>query len=230
MSSSRTGWRDHPVLWVLGAGASACSEDVMLGVYRGAGAPDDVEESDMTDDERLAVCSVRAAADADALRRRGVETTIFYELLRVLSPPGSMVLTQNVDGLALALAPDLDVVEIHRRDDGSMILTGGTLSVAKLARIGKFIKRCRPRRVFVVGTTLSFPYLRTLISRAKGLGAGVCHINPDPEYRTADRVRRNERWRCTGAIEGLLLEFYPEYVSDYCDVPYVPAWSLDRAA
>ena len=47
---------------------------------------------------------------------------------------------------------------------------------------------------------MQFPYLRDLLSKIKGRGGKVIHINRDPRY---DDVRKNESWIQKSAAEGL---------------------------
>jgi len=59
-----------------------------------------------------------------------------------------------------------------------IVLYGEELDDRKTTKIFTYIKKKRPSTVYVIGTSLQFPYLRKMINSCKQLGAKVIHINP----------------------------------------------------
>ena len=71
-----------------------------------------------------------------------------------------------------------------------IVLFGEDLNIYLTTKIFTFIKKKRPTKVYVVGTSLQFPYLRKIINSCKQLGAKVIHVNPvEP-----DKLGKNEQW------------------------------------
>jgi NAD-dependent SIR2 family protein deacetylase len=219
-------------MFLLGAGASRDSLDrdgQPLPVYRGVNAlrADTHRYEDALSNERekqsesIYVKLVETLAD-------GLTVGPTYDAIKELAPPGSFILTQNVD--LLADQTGLTVVNLHVREN--RLDADGRLTVASIVKVGEMlpsttfgyvkelIAKREPKWVLVIGTTLEFDYLRDdLIAPAKKQGAKVVHINPDEHYdirrwgekpygisknqwqRT--RVWKNERWLPMAAYEGL---------------------------
>lgn len=179
-----------------------------------------------------------------------------YKLLKeIVADTNSAVLTQNVDGYANKL--QCEVIELHGNmrnmycmrckkfkeiDPNNLICECGgkmrpdvilldePLSNEVILEATHICKR-NYKYVVIIGTTLQFPYLRKLISLAKGRGAKVIHINPDPNYndscitekdtysslgkklKVLNNVRKGEVWIQKNSYEGLL-EFADTYLSN----------------
>ncbi|MDB9801227.1 hypothetical protein OAB94_02495 [Flavobacteriaceae bacterium] len=74
----------------------------------------------------------------------------------------------------------------------NIVLYGEDIAKESCERFYRYNARNHPQTVLVVGTSMSFLYLRNkVINKAKHHGAKVIHINPDKEY--PDKfVRKNE--------------------------------------
>lgn len=149
-----------------------------------------------------------------------------YQLLQKLidQNPGSFIATQNVDGYARSVS--CPVYELHgnwstmhcrKCDDRvevdttkiscpcgglyrpDVVLFGESLP-SKVVREVKWRSK-NSDYVLVIGTTLTFPYLRELIQRSKQRGAKVIHINP----ADVGALPPSERWIQAPAAEGIKL-------------------------
>ncbi len=123
-----------------------------------------------------------------------------------------MVATQNVDAIVHQVYSYDDIVELHGslgsakclscesefvlqrvhivrcpKCDGwlrpRIVLFGESLDVANVQRVHKFINDHHPSTVYVVGTSMRFPYLHGFVKKAKSRGACIVHVNPDPDYK-----------------------------------------------
>lgn len=174
----------------------------------------------------------------------GVTYDLLSELLNKY--PKSNILTQNVDGYALSLPTQ--VIELHgnintmycmkcevetstdpdnltcKSCNGKMrpnvILLDEALDRNVIMKAKNICKQ-NYKHVLIIGTTLQFPYLRQLISLAKGRGSKVIHINPDPHYndtqiseisnystlgkklKSEHNVRKKEIWIQKTSSEGI---------------------------
>jgi NAD-dependent SIR2 family protein deacetylase len=164
------------------------------------------------------------------------------------------IMTQNVDGLVNKIT-GAETIELHgnlnraickkchltynirlRHEDKlcdkcfkvlhpDIILLGENLKV----NVSKQIKK-HYDYVLIIGTTLQFPYLRSIINKVKQRGAKVIHINPDVhyadykmepkynslsfydmKYKVESNVRKNEKFINLTAAEGL-----KEFINLYC--------------
>ncbi len=153
-----------------------------------------------------------------------------YERIREICKNSSeaVVLTQNVDGLAKRFLSEVALVhELHgsleqieccgcalkfpykvignhlcprcERDDmvrPDVILMGETCDPLPL-QINVF----RPDVIYIVGTSMRFPYLRKLVDKFKQKGAKrVIHVNPDPNYEE-HKMRDKRRNRYDGTFD-----------------------------
>lgn len=71
-----------------------------------------------------------------------------------------------------------------------IVLFGEELDSYLTTKIFTFIKRKRPTKIYVIGTSLQFSYLRKMINSCRQLGATVIHVNPVQP----DRLGKNEQW------------------------------------
>lgn len=138
--------------------------------------------------------------------------------------PKSSIMTQNIDGLAKSCP--CEVVEMHgswetmsclkcndriKSDATKVYCECGGLYRPDVILFGENLEKHKVNQVYnnskyvdyviIVGSTLTFQYLRIFINRSKCKGAKVIHINPSEDY--ADNVRNNERWIKKTASEGL---------------------------
>lgn len=161
--------------------------------------------------------------------------------------PGSTILTQNIDGLVRILS-NVEIIELHGtvrqsfcdnceniQSMNERICTNCSSNLRpNIIRIGDDLKvdlsKLKKRyysHVVIVGTTLQFPYLRTIIGKAKSNGAKAIHINPDEDYdktysvpdkyilgslkyKRTNNVRKGEILIRKNAYEGLI-EVYNTY-------------------
>lgn len=71
-----------------------------------------------------------------------------------------------------------------------IVLFGEELNSCLTTKIFSFIKKKRPTKIYVIGTSLQFSYLRKMINACKQLGGKVIHVNPvEP-----DKLGKNEQW------------------------------------
>ena len=63
-----------------------------------------------------------------------------------------------------------------------ILLFGESIAKEKLAAIFTFLKRKRPTHVFIIGTSMQFPYLHLIVNKAIQQGAFIVHVNNDPDY------------------------------------------------
>lgn len=144
-----------------------------------------------------------------------------YDLIAKIGKiyPGSAILTQNIDGLAHSTG--LPVIEMHgthktmtcvlckkniptnladiRCIDShctglcrpDIILFGESLDKRKVQDVYLQLKT-KFDKVFIIGTSMRFPYLRDFITKAKRRGSHVIHVNPDPLYEV--NVKGKETW------------------------------------
>ncbi len=210
--------RSGSALFLLGAGASV---DSGLKTYRGAGDKYySFDENDplsnplhicaLGDDsgmERMWNHLLPIIKDANQVEELGPTYSKIAELASTYD--SCMVVTQNIDGLALRIPGIDDIVEIHGslsytrcikcgvRDAfkpnvfrcpcqgwlrPDVVLFGEGLSVKNGDRVRSFVNRTHPVDCYVVGTSMRFAYLHDIVKRAKARGASVTHVNPDPEY------------------------------------------------
>lgn len=212
--------RSGSVLFLLGAGASV---DSGMKTYRGTGdAYYTFDETDplanplhvcaLGDDsgmERMWDHLMPIVKDARQVDQLGPTYANIAELAATYE--SSMVITQNIDSLALRMPGIDNVVELHGslaytrclrcgvrnafvdgvfRCPGTcqgwlrpdVVLFGENVSTRNGDRVRSYIKRARPVDCYVVGTSLRFPYLHNIIKCAKARGASVTHVNPDPAY------------------------------------------------
>jgi len=197
-----------PWFIILGAGASV---DSGLPTFRGPGgvrAPG----QQMTSPETFKMLK-------NEIHRHSPGET--YRLLKEVTPPGSYILNQNIDGYAQSIG--VKVVDMHVRGVNTgvlleyedMVQYGQSLPDDKVQEMMWLTKKGIDREhgragyVLVIGTSLQFPYLREFITRVKKYGAKVVHINPDPDYAyniDADfkhLVRKNEVLIDTTSAEAL---------------------------
>ena len=135
-----------------------------------------------------------------------------YDIINRISPPNSMIITQNIDGYAHST--DLKIIDIHMHEGYELVYEnivqiGQNVSKNKMMNINKFIKHKKPRYMIVIGTSLQFPYLREIINKTKRY-AKIIHINPDPDYKY--NIRKNEYWIKDNASNGLLK--LPEFIEN----------------
>jgi NAD-dependent deacetylase len=137
------------------------------------------------------------------------ETYKLLDKLITLKHPNSMIVTQNIDSLANNI--DVPVVELHNnykyidcltcgehceyRPDHrcikcdsektmpDIVLFGDSISRIKYDKIMIFIKRVKPKHVYIIGTSMQFNYLFTIVNRAKQYGAKCININPCVTYK-----------------------------------------------
>lgn len=148
-----------------------------------------------------------------------------YAALKSIVDENSVILTQNIDGLARTISDN--VIEIHGNwrtmrcischhiqpvnperylcDCGGycrphIILFGESLDRSQVHEVYTKIK-WNVNYVLVIGTSLQFPYLREFIGKAKCHGAKVIHINPDDDY--GSNVLSNEEWIKLPARQGI---------------------------
>lgn len=191
------------IFWILGAGASL---DSGLPIYRG---PQGIYQD---------LKNINDPAVLDALIEKIQQGAPgeTYKYIQDISPEGSFILTQNIDGYALSTG--LDVVEMHLRGHlcrKNVVLLGENLPTEHVTRVYTLIKERRPKYTIVLGTSFQFPYLRTFITKAKAKGSQVIHINPDLNYTGNLRYRytytsssvkgvyKNEKMIYTEAVEGI---------------------------
>ncbi len=125
----------------------------------------------------------------------------------------AMVANQNIDGLAdLACGSEM-VVNMHGDlDDGvcldchtkcplqdavavfkcplcggwlrpNIVLFGESLADGSIERVFRFIANRKPSACYVIGSSMRFPYLFSIIKKAKAAGAKIIHVNTDPDYK-----------------------------------------------
>ena len=136
-----------------------------------------------------------------------------------------LLLTQNVDGLVHSVTGDnVSIIELHgthssvscincgmqfKRESNvyhcsacngwlrpNIVLFGEPLADNIGTDIFMWIAEHHPTTCYVVGTSMRFSYLRSIIDKAKSKGAHVIHVNPDPDYYWH---RKKEKWTlCAG--------------------------------
>lgn len=199
-------------VFILGAGAS---KDSGIPTYRGEGGvlnePEkvlSVNSDPNLRDETLS--NLKRACD-------GIVPGPTYESIKKLSSryDGCAILTQNVDGLVRGLG--IPYVEMHGNKDEKVVLYGENIIFPPIAHIWT---KQPFTDVFVVGTSMTLPYLRKIISSMKKKGGRIVHINPDENYNTPDlvrkiewdgsvrikkveKVKKNEVWICKDSKTGL---------------------------
>ena len=140
--------------------------------------------------------------------------------------PKSFVLTQNIDGLIKNI--NVPSIEIHGNlkhmkcilcdkmydinfknkycscgelCKPNVILYNEDLDKTKVDEIYKLIKKNKPTYLIVIGTSLQFSYLDTLIKKSKVQKIKRYYINLDETYKCA----KGENFICTSSNEGLCL-------------------------
>jgi NAD-dependent deacetylase len=195
------------VAFLLGSGASV---DSGLFTYRGLNSRKS-ETVYSTDSTSVVWTKLEPLIQRiQSVQSRGRTYDVIQEIVDLCET--SVVLTQNIDGLARTLK-NTTVVELHgnvnevvcpncgivsqrvccgqlRRPN--VVLVGDSISGHH--RVKTLMKRSYDY-VLVIGTTLEFPYLRKTIGFVKGSGARVIHINPDPDYNRVEYVC-TERMGC----------------------------------
>ena len=218
--------REGGILFLLGAGASV---DSGLPVYRG---PSGIYKEGV---EKILHPNNNLGEIWDFLRPlyRMIEGNCpgsTYQSIKILGDryPGSLVVTQNIDGYAKWTG--LDTIELHGTTESMTCLTckkrqksdpdqiqcsdcegycrpditlfGEKINEKHLHRIYKYIKDS-PAMMMIIGTSLQFPYLKDFILKAKAKGVRIFHINPDEEY--GENVAGKDIWYQVSASEGLQL-------------------------
>ncbi len=140
-----------------------------------------------------------------------------------------MIATQNIDGLALKLGLRDSVVELHGtlsvmqcqacharvvfkmgdytcpECDGmrfpDIVLFGEAIPEWRLDKVNRFIKKRKPSAVYVIGSSMRFPYLFSILRNAKTrAGSQIIHVNPDPEYIWHTHKERHDLSSMTGEV------------------------------
>lgn len=220
--------RPGAVLFLLGAGASV---DSGLSTYRGANRYNKFDET------RSNTNPVHVSALDDETRLKEMwqhfenikkdipdEAGETYQKIKAISAEyeNSMIVTQNIDGLAQKISDN--VVELHgslcdeniclkchkpagfmskcRFCEGwtrpNVLMFGEELPGEKFGQVARFINDYRPKVLYVIGTSLRFRYLTNIIRKAKLKCAKIIHINPDPEYKFHLQRESYERCGFTG--------------------------------
>jgi NAD-dependent SIR2 family protein deacetylase len=183
------------ILFILGSGASV---DAGLFTYRGHNSvPSTIAYT--TDSTPIVEEKLRGLQDRLRSVPDGLSPT--YALVQAIVDrcPGSVILTQNIDGLVRRIQ-NAEYIELHgnvnetvcpvcgalnagvhcqQSPRPNVVLIGDTLP--EYPRTKRIVKRSYDY-VLIIGTTLEFPYLRRLIGVPKGYGARIVHVNPDPDY------------------------------------------------
>ena len=231
-------------LFILGAGASV---DSGLYTYRGENSNKTFISASVNDDIETIWNSFGPLFNIIKKCNPGETYNLINKI--VLENPKSVILTQNVDGYILSSFNSLniqsEVIELHGNINYSyckkcnkkyqtnpnnifccgdsiipnIILFGEDLNKNVIIKAKKLCKN-KYKAIIIIGTTLQFPYLRQLISLAKGYNSKVIHINPDLDYNTPiykfvnysslgkkikknNNVRNDEIWIQKNAAEGL---------------------------
>lgn len=142
-----------------------------------------------------------------------------YQIIRKLIQlyPQSFIITQNVDSIIKEKEMDVPIVELHgsvhkmkclecnlvQGIDFNRLCTrcnslcrpnitlfGEHLDDRVVQSIWMLIKARKPKYIMIIGTTLQFPYLRTIISHTRTEKKHRIHVNPDINYQTV--VKKGE--------------------------------------
>lgn len=213
------------VLFILGAGAS---QDSGFLTYRGVNGIYASNELCDSPDPDVNPLHVSALQDPDRLEslwqilnpikqkttqnpKLGPTYNIIQRIINQTSNE-CLIVTQNVDGLALScLTQNCRVIEIHGNIQTTqclnatcntisdknakycticnsivrpnIVLYGEEINKSLMYDIQRWIKKNAPKYVYVIGTSLQFDYLNQIISTGKKKGASVIHVNPDPKYQ-----------------------------------------------
>jgi NAD-dependent deacetylase len=96
-----------------------------------------------------------------------------------------------------ALVPNMPRCCIHcggwLRPD--IVLFGESLPPEKVESIFRFINTHKPSVCYVVGSSMRFSYLFSIIKKAKSKGAQIVHVNTDPDYKWH---AYSEKWVLSG--------------------------------
>lgn len=141
--------------------------------------------------------------------------------------PKSFILTQNIDRLVTKNIT-VPIVEIHGQYDQiqcvqchnyypfdtdvicktcnkmcrpDIIFFNENLPRNKVGHIYEFIDT-KPEMVVIIGTSLQFTYLKTMVNEVRTNGGTVIHINPDESY--SSNVEKDDIWIRQNAYDGLV--------------------------
>lgn len=207
-----------PVLFLLGAGASV---DSGLKTYRGQNG----YYSKWGDNHPMNITVFEKSPEktwnhideilSDLTDIRGLTYDRIQDIINQHSD--SLVVTQNIDGIARSLT-NTTLVELHGcalfkkcKKDGflsndkiceicgnvmrpNVVLYGESPDKEDFRTIFTFIAKRRPRTCYIIGTTLQFGYLHMILNKSRHIGAKIIHVNPDIEYEWHSR-RENGKLR-----------------------------------
>jgi NAD-dependent deacetylase len=215
------------IFFILGAGASVDSGlCTYRGANSKIKNYDDIMEllnNDNWDKNKICVWNYLEKFNEDIKKCELGET---YKLINEIYKyyPKSFVLTQNIDGLINKI--DIPSVEIHGNlkkmkclkcekiydinfrdtycDCGeickpNIVLYNENLEEEKLHKLYKLIKKNRPSYLVVIGTTMQFPYLETIIKKTGIPKNNRYHMNPNISYS----LDKKEKKICLNSDEGL---------------------------
>lgn len=214
------------VLFILGAGASA---DSGMKTYRGSGETYYANEESLharelaTSGGRKEIWRQMDAIAKDAAKVEKPGHT-YARIAEIANESEKVVvLTQNIDGLAERfLPPHVQIYELHgslkqlfcmkcketcpyvRIGDHTCPFCKNDLSTRpNVVLFGEdilpFPFDFRPQIVYIVGTTMRFPYLHKIVKRikSKSSNCAVIHVNNDPAYD--EHIMRNKTvWKNGG--------------------------------
>lgn len=194
-----------PILFITGAGASVDSGlrtyRGMGGVYESGGNPEDDLSINTWDDNPESTWNTLKPLVASVREAKPGPT---YKMLReICKTYKCSIFTQNVDGFAKDVCTS--VWEMHGNlmtmtceqchktinldHENPKCENCNNLCKPNIVFYGEDIRinttRKSPKHfktVIVIGTTMQFQYLHQMIKDAKGKGARIIHINPDPNY------------------------------------------------